>query len=100
MSYAMKPNTPIERLDVSAYTIPTDFPESDGTLEWNSTTIVIAEAYAGDHAGIGYTYADASAAKLIDHTLAPLVLGRDAMSIPEIWSDMIRRVRNMGRPGI
>jgi len=96
----MKPNAPIDRLDVSAYTIPTDFPESDGTLEWNSTTIVIAEAYAADQAGIGFTYADLSAAHLIDRVLSPIVLGRDAMSIPEIWSDMIRKVRNMGRPGI
>ena len=29
---------PIERLDVSAYTVPTDSPESDGTISWNSTT--------------------------------------------------------------
>jgi hypothetical protein len=25
----------IERLDVSAYTVPTDFPESDGTYSWD-----------------------------------------------------------------
>lgn len=29
----------IERVDVSAYTIPTDRPEADGTLEWDSTTL-------------------------------------------------------------
>jgi hypothetical protein len=27
----------IERLDVSAYTVPTDSPESDGTIKWDST---------------------------------------------------------------
>lgn len=26
----------IERLDISAYTVPTDFPESDGTITWDS----------------------------------------------------------------
>ena len=57
----MQPNTPIKRIDVSAYTIPTDFPESDGTLEWDSTTIVIAEVYAADKFGIGYTYGDVAA---------------------------------------
>jgi RimJ/RimL family protein N-acetyltransferase len=36
------------RLDVSAYTIPTDAPEADGTLEWTSTTLVLVEANAGD----------------------------------------------------
>src|SRR5262245_57658850 len=96
----MKPHAPIDHIDVSAYTIPTDFPEADGTLEWNSTTIVIAEVYAADHAGIGFTYADLSAAKLIDRVLSPIVVGRDAMKIPEIWCQMIRRVRNIGRPGI
>jgi hypothetical protein len=38
----------INRVDVSAYTIPTDFPESDGTFEWDHTTIVVVEAYAGN----------------------------------------------------
>jgi hypothetical protein len=33
----------IERIEVSAYTIPTDLPESDGTLEWNDTTLVVVE---------------------------------------------------------
>ena len=38
----------IERLDVSAYTVPTDFPESDGTSTWEKTTIVIVEATVGE----------------------------------------------------
>jgi hypothetical protein len=39
--------TPITRAGVSVFTIPTDGPESDGTLEWTSTTIVIVETAAG-----------------------------------------------------
>ena len=35
----------IDRIDVSAFTIPTDFPESDGTFEWDSTTLILVEAY-------------------------------------------------------
>jgi L-alanine-DL-glutamate epimerase-like enolase superfamily enzyme len=35
--------TAITDASVSVYTIPTDGPESDGTLEWTSTTIVIVE---------------------------------------------------------
>jgi hypothetical protein len=31
----------VERLDVSTYTIPTDEPESAGTVQWDSTTIVV-----------------------------------------------------------
>ena len=37
----------VERLFVSAYTVPTDEAESDGTLEWESTTIVVVEVGAG-----------------------------------------------------
>lgn len=45
----------VEEVVATAYTIPTDRPESDGTLEWGSTTIVVVEATAGDQTGIGYT---------------------------------------------
>ena len=90
----------IRRLDVSAYTIPTDFPEADGTLEWDSTTIIIVEAHAGGHIGIGFTYGDRAAAGVIDRVLSPIVLDHDAMDIREIWVRMLQAVRNIGRPGI
>jgi hypothetical protein len=51
----------IEKPATSAYRIPTDGPEgkeADGTLEWNSTTMVIVEAYAQKGFGIGYTYSN------------------------------------------
>ena len=34
----------VERLDTSVYTIPTSKPEADGTISWDSTTVVIVEA--------------------------------------------------------
>jgi hypothetical protein len=46
----------IGEIDVTVCEIPTDLPESDGTLEWNQTTIVIVELSAGGHRGLGYTY--------------------------------------------
>ncbi|MBI4497548.1 MAG: mandelate racemase [Chloroflexi bacterium] len=91
---------PIEQVEVSAYTIPTDLPESDGTLAWDSTTIVIVQARAAGTTGIGYTYAATAAADLIHDTLAGVVGGRDAMSVPDAWEAMVRAVRNVGRPGI
>src|SRR4051794_5549852 len=91
---------PAERLEVHAYTIPTDEPESDGTLEWDSTTIVIVEAHAGDATGIGYTYTDAVAAELVRSTLADVVLGRDVDDVRAAWLALTERVRNAGRPGI
>src|SRR5512142_3352549 len=91
---------PIEQLDVSAYIIPTDFPESDGTLAWDKTTLVIVQATGGGIRGLGYTYADTATAQLIKDLLAGVVLGQDAMAIPGAWTAMVHAIRNLGRPGI
>ena len=93
-------NAPIEKLAVYTYTIPTDLPESDGTLEWDSTTIVIVESLAGGETGLGYTYASHAAAALITEKLAPTVYGMNALDIPAAWDAMVRSIRNLGRPGI
>lgn len=90
----------IDNVEVSSYTVPTDYPESDGTLEWDKTTIVIVEIKAGGLRGLGYTYADTSTAKLIHSLLAGVVTGRDAMDIPGAWLAMVEAIRNLGRPGI
>lgn len=91
---------PVDRLEVSVWEVPTDEPESDGTLAWDSTTIVVVEARVEDAAGIGWTYTDASAASLIQKTLAPLIEGRNAHSPEAIWRTMLHRLRNIGTPGI
>jgi L-alanine-DL-glutamate epimerase-like enolase superfamily enzyme len=93
-------DVPVGRVAVGAYTIPTDHPESDGTLAWDSTTIVVVEVEGGRETGLGYTYGDASAAVLVRDTLADVVSGRDAMDIPAAWRALAERVRNLGRPGI
>ena len=91
---------PIERLDVSAYTVPTDFPEADGTLVWDKTTLVLVEIVAGGRRGLGYTYADTATARLIHDLLADVVVGCDAMAVPGIWAAMVHKIRNLGRPGV
>jgi L-alanine-DL-glutamate epimerase-like enolase superfamily enzyme len=90
----------VERLDVHAYTIPTDQPESDGTLEWESTTIVVVEARAGGKTGLGYTYCDAAAAEVVSSQLSGVVEGEDAMDVRAAWLRMGAQLRNAGRPGI
>ena len=56
----------IERLDVSVYTIPTDAPEADGTLAWNSTSVVVVEPHTrGGTTGLGYTFGDTATGTLI-----------------------------------
>src|SRR5690242_19163583 len=90
----------IEKIRVSAYTIPTDFPESDGTLEWDKTTVAMVEVQSGGATGIGYSYADLSTAKLIESLLSTVVEGRDPMDVAGSWMAMVRSIRNLGRPGI
>src|SRR5436190_48217 len=90
----------IESLRVSAYTIPTETPEADGTYAWDSTTIVIVEVADGGQQGLGYTYADAATAKLIEDKLKDVVIGRDAMAVQSAWLAMVHSIRNLGRPGI
>jgi L-alanine-DL-glutamate epimerase-like enolase superfamily enzyme len=91
---------PVERVTVSAYKIPTDFPESDGTYQWDATTMVLVEISAGDRQGIGYTYADTATARLIHDMLSGIVQGRNAMDVPGAWQAMVHAIRNLGRPGI
>lgn len=89
----------IDRLDVSAYTVPTDGPEADGTIAWDSTTMVLVRAHAAGTVGLGYTYADTSAAELVRSKLAGVVTGGDAFGVTGSWRAMWQAVRNLGRPG-
>jgi L-alanine-DL-glutamate epimerase-like enolase superfamily enzyme len=90
----------IERIDVRAYRIPTDFPEADGTLAWDSTTMVLVKASTAGEWGLGYTYTDASAVPLIETELKEVALGMSAMAPQSAWQAMIGAVRNFGRQGI
>jgi L-alanine-DL-glutamate epimerase-like enolase superfamily enzyme len=90
----------VEALDVSAYEIPADEPESDGTMEWSSTTIVVVEAHAGGQTGLGYTYAPAAAGAVVEGQLAEAVRGTDALAPQSAHLAMGRALRNAGRPGI
>jgi L-alanine-DL-glutamate epimerase-like enolase superfamily enzyme len=91
---------PITRVTAGAYTIPTDAPESDGTIAWDRTTMVTAMVEAGGKAGFGYTYCGTAARALIEGVLGPELHGRDAFSSEANWAAMNAIVRNIGRPGI
>jgi L-alanine-DL-glutamate epimerase-like enolase superfamily enzyme len=90
----------VEAVEVSAYTIPTDFPEADGTYDWDSTTVVLVKASAGGERGLGYAYADVATAHLAAELLAGVVRGRNPINVPAAWAAMVQAVRNLGRPGI
>jgi L-alanine-DL-glutamate epimerase-like enolase superfamily enzyme len=83
-----------------AFVIPTDAPESDGTIEWGATTMITVEIEAGGKRGFGYTYCDASARLVIESVLSKAIIGRHCMATEALWEAMNAAVRNIGRPGI
>ena len=95
-----KADTPVTKVEVSCYQVPTDAPEGDGTFDWDSTTMLLVRAMAGDSTGLGYSYTGTAAASLIRATLAKHVEGRDAFDIPGAHAAMLHAIRNLGRPGI
>ncbi|HET7583460.1 MAG TPA: enolase C-terminal domain-like protein [Gemmatimonadaceae bacterium] len=94
------PSAQIGAVTAEAYVVPTDGVESDGTLAWSETTLVVVHVSAAEHTGLGYTYADAATARVVRDHLAPVVQGGDAMDVPALWNAMRHRIRNLGRPGI
>ena len=96
----MKPEVPIESVQAQAFTVPTDRPEADGTIAWDSTTLVVVEIAAGGKSGMGYTYSSACIVDLIGKTLAEKIKGKDALSPQAAFAAMERAVRNLGREGL
>ena len=90
----------ITAVEARAYTVPTAAPESDGTLRWDSTTIVVCEATAAGRTGLGYSYTDSAAVGLINGLLASVVVGTDPLATASTWAAMVDTIRNLGRPGI
>ncbi|SFE83484.1 L-alanine-DL-glutamate epimerase [Blastococcus tunisiensis] len=90
----------VEAVEAAAYTVPTDAPESDGTLQWGSTTLVVVTARAAGSTGLGWTYAGPSAVGVVGGHLADVVRGSDATTPVASWAAMHAAVRNLGRPGL
>lgn len=97
----MPGRTPVvERVRAGAYEVASPTPEGDGTLAWDSTTIVVVRVDAGSVGGVGWTYADTACVPLIEGKLASVVTGQPLVDVPASWAAMQRAVRNLGRPGL
>jgi L-alanine-DL-glutamate epimerase-like enolase superfamily enzyme len=90
----------IEDLHVTTYSVPTDGPESDGTLAWRNTEVVVVEVEAGGMRGLGYTYAHAAAGKLVDTVLREVLVGGDELATERLYERMTQAVRNLGHVGL
>lgn len=90
----------VDHLDVHAFTIPTDQPESDGTYAWDSTTIIVVELHTAGVIGIGYTYGPVATGYLITEKLQQVVTDQLLADIPWLNDAMWAELRNAGQPGI
>ncbi|MFG2681150.1 enolase C-terminal domain-like protein [Streptomyces sp. NPDC048392] len=93
----------VDAVDVHAFQVPSDGPdgrEQDGTLEWDSTTLVLVRVHAGGRTGLGYTYGDASTAAFVHSKLVPVIEGASVSSPAALWQRMGAQIRNAGRPGV
>ncbi|WP_426515538.1 enolase C-terminal domain-like protein [Diaminobutyricibacter sp. McL0618] len=91
--------------ELGAYTVPTrtrgeERPESDGTLTWDKTSLVVVQVTAGSHTGLGYAYTSPAAFAVARDVLVPLVLGSDPLDSTQSFWRMADAVRNLGWPGV
>lgn len=94
------PTPAIRGMTVRAFTIPTETPEADGTLDWDATTMVVVELNANGSQGLGFTYADDATARFIETHFRDIVMNANALDIPTLHQAMTRKLRNMGRAGV
>jgi L-alanine-DL-glutamate epimerase-like enolase superfamily enzyme len=91
----------IDAVDVSAYEIPTATDqESDGTLVWDSTTIVVVELHCVGYTGLGYTYGHPSVGAVVESKLAGALEGADPFMPQRAWAEMQMQARQLGHAGI
>ena len=90
----------IESVAAETYTVPADAPEADGTLAWDSGTLVLARVVAGGAEGVGWTYGSPACAGVITGLLADVIRGRPALDVPGQHEAMVRAVRNVTRQGV
>src|SRR5690606_24121874 len=91
------PGAQVDRVEVAVYRVPTDAPESDGTLAWDHTTAVVVHAFGAGAVGLGWTFADPAAASVVARVLAAEVAGRAILDTGAAWEAMLDAVRNIGR---
>ncbi|HEX5268240.1 MAG TPA: enolase C-terminal domain-like protein [Acidimicrobiales bacterium] len=90
----------IEKLDVSVYTVPTEAPESDGTLTWTATTVVVAEPRASGSTGLGFSYATGACARLINDVPVYGSGGFTSLTDDELAHQLGAWVHDLGIPRV
>lgn len=94
----------IERIDTAYYRLPLEAMGDAGHGAIDSEEIVTVRLAAGGLQAHGYAYTIGRGGRalraLIDHDLAPLLVGRDATDIEGLWQLMGARLLYVGRGGL
>jgi len=94
----------IERVETAYYRLPLEAAGDAGHGAIDTEELITVMVYADGLAGQGYAYTIGRGGRaiqaLIEHDLAPLLLGRDAEAVEELWQLMWRRLLFVGRGGL
>ncbi|HKD77100.1 MAG TPA: enolase C-terminal domain-like protein, partial [Ktedonobacterales bacterium] len=90
----------VAETSASAFTIPTDAPEADGTFAWDATTLIVVEMKCENVTGVGYTYSHKTAALLARELMRKHVEGQSPFDTNALFSAVRKAQRNYGRDGI
>jgi L-alanine-DL-glutamate epimerase-like enolase superfamily enzyme len=94
----------IEKISTSYYRLPLEPMGDAGHGAIDSEELITLRLRAGGLEGHGYSYTIGrgghAVQALIEHDLAPLLLGRDASDIQGLWKLMWQRLLYVGRGGL
>jgi L-alanine-DL-glutamate epimerase-like enolase superfamily enzyme len=94
----------IERIETGYYRLPLEPMGDAGHGAIDSEELITLLLHAEGLTGHGYSYTIGRGGRavqaLIDHDLAPLLLGRDARDIEALWQLMWQRLLYVGRGGL
>src|ERR1051326_8226882 len=75
----------VTELRTRVFRVPTDRPEADGTIAWDSTTLALVEAQADSgECGLGFSYTAAGGGSGVSNVLPPTVVGRDGARATDV----------------
>jgi L-alanine-DL-glutamate epimerase-like enolase superfamily enzyme len=94
----------IERLEIAQYRLPLEAMGDAGHGTIDGEDLITVELHADGLVGHGYTYTIGRGGRavraVLEHDLAPLLVGRDAADIQGLWDLMWQRLLFVGRGGV
>lgn len=94
----------IERIETAYYRLPLEPMGDAGHGDIDSEELITLELHAEGLKGNGYAYTigrgGLAVKALIDHDIAPMIVGQDATDIQALWDLMWQRLLYVGRGGL